>query len=1561
MRSTIPHLAIVFILCILSHKFAFGQNAQSMPGFRTSIQTAQRGIPSAVFEWEPDQLIVRTEGTYNLIGKSPIPFTGLAVGWRTSDSITKPEDFQIEIRTRGTTKNWGVLKTHGETAPSETPSDLYWSHLYETSDGSAHMDYEVRIKAPSHLALRFVRISVSDASTGLKVDRFLGKPAAQMRAEPASTFSQPTIILRGDWWGSLPANEINSPRWAPVAITISHAVIHHTVHANNPVNPAQNVRQIWDHHANNNGWGDIGYNFLVDHLGNIYQGRYNPSLSVTDVRAAHAGGGGGGANAVSFGVALIGQFHPPLLNPPAGTPDSRALHSAENLIAWRFGQRNLDPLSTSNIITYWGTQSLSRITGHRDIGVLGGPTDCPGDNLYNQLATIRTNVKNLLNPTVDITYQTSPPGLQILVDGFVHTTPKTFQWEVGLFHVVTASSPQSGTNGTKYVFSSWNNGQPQTHTIQTPSSNSTYTANYATQYYLTMIAGSGGTVSPASGWCNSGSPVPISATPNSDFSFTDWTGIGTVSYSGPNSSATVMMNGPITETANFTSTLPSCYNLTTIANPSGSGTISILTTQDCQGGYVSGTPINLTAIPGSGYTFNGWAGSGGLFSDATSPTTTFTITGNAIVTAYFIIPSNADFWQPTGSGPSDVYSFVANSQNHIFAATSSNGVFRSLDHGGSWVQINTGLTNTQISSLAINSSGDVFAGTGGDGTFRLTNNGSSWTPVGWPNYIRSLAINSLNHIFAGIDDASILRSTNNGISWDPYGIPFASAPVISLAVNSGGDIFAGTGGDGIFISTDNGVSWSPVNSGLTHKHVRSLAINSDGHIFAGTDDGGVFRSEDNGKNWVPVNNGLTGPNYTVLALAINSEDDIFAGTYFDVFRSKNNGANWISINSGLTNPNNRSLIVDLNGYVFAGSNGGGVFRSVQSTNPCYTLTTGVNTIGWGTVTVMTSTNCSGNFTSGTAINLTATPNSGFTFSGWTGYGGTFAVPSAPITTFTISGHAVVTASFKKTSPTPAWVARYNGPANSADEANALVLDGAGNVYVTGHSLGASSNRDFMTLKYNTAGVRQWGARHSAPVNNLDEAKDIAVDASGNVYVAGFSYGANGNQDYFTIKYNSAGARQWTARYNGPGNGDDKINALAADGAGNVFVTGHSLGANGNPDYATIKYSGAGVLQWVARYNAPANKHDEAKSIVVDGAGNVYVTGNSYGANANHDYFTVKYGSAGAQQWAARYNGPGNGDDKANILTIDGAGSVYVTGHSLGSNGSQDYATIKYNSAGVRQWVARYDAPANSTDEARGIAVDASGNVYVSGYSLGANGNHDFFTVQYNSAGIQQWAARYDGPGHGDDISNALTVDGAGNVYVTGHSLGTNGGVDYATIKYNSSGVRQWVTRYNAPANNFDEARDIALDASGNIFVAGYSLAANGHADFITIKYSASDANANNAQIAEVESEMLEEYETGEQPALEKSIAAPANFVLLQNYPNPFNPTTTIRFDLPIANKVRVAIYSVNGKLVRELMAGDLPAGYHELTFDAGDLACGIYFYRLEAGDFSTTRKMILAK
>src|SRR5262245_28406238 len=139
-------------------------------------------------------------------------------------------------------------------------------------------------------------------------------------------------------------------------------------------------------------------------------------------------------------------------------------------------------------------------------------------------------------------------------------------------------------------------------------------------------------------------------------------------------------------------------------------------------------------------------------------------------------------------------------------------------------------------------------------------------------------------------------------------------------------------------------------------------------------------------------------------------------------------------------------------------------------------------------------------------------------------------------------------------------------------------------------------------------------------------------------------------------------------------------AIATDGQGTVFVAGNnSFGPTGY-DYSTVAYDATtGAQLWAARYNGPANSDDYAFAIALDGLGRVFVTGGSWGGASSFDYATVAYdATTGAQLWAARYNGPGNGRDSASGITADGLGAVYVTGQSFGGTGSFEYATVAYD-------------------------------------------------------------------------------------------------------------------------------------------------------------------------------------------------------------------------------------------------------------------------------------------
>ena len=128
----------------------------------------------------------------------------------------------------------------------------------------------------------------------------------------------------------------------------------------------------------------------------------------------------------------------------------------------------------------------------------------------------------------------------------------------------------------------------------------------------------------------------------------------------------------------------------------------------------------------------------------------------------------------------------------------------------------------------------------------------------------------------------------------------------------------------------------------------------------------------------------------------------------------------------------------------------------------------------------------------------------------------------------------------------------------------------------------------------------------------------------------------------------------------------------------------------------------------------------------------------------------------------------------------------MTGAGGGSAFGQDYTTIKYNSAGQEQWVASYDGPGDADDYATAIVTDGSGNAYVTGASVGIGTGYDYTTVKYDTTGQEQWAARYNGPANFDDQTNAIAIDDSGNVYVTGLVTDQDTDFDYATIKYMQS-------------------------------------------------------------------------------------------------------------------------------------------------------------------------------
>jgi uncharacterized delta-60 repeat protein len=524
-----------------------------------------------------------------------------------------------------------------------------------------------------------------------------------------------------------------------------------------------------------------------------------------------------------------------------------------------------------------------------------------------------------------------------------------------------------------------------------------------------------------------------------------------------------------------------------------------------------------------------------------------------------------------------------------------------------------------------------------------------------------------------------------------------------------------------------------------------------------------------------------------------------------------------------------------------------------------------------------------------------------------------------------------------------WVTKINGTSNSDDKAYAIVTDSLGNIYVAGYTTNASSGIDMLIAKFNSEGVQQWRVTPNGPGNSEDKAYGIVVDRALNVYAAGYSTGIGSNHDFTTTKISPTGVLLWFQRYNAPGNGDDEAKALKLDDSSNVYVTGTITIAN--LDIYTIKYNTNGVYQWGQVYPGPGNDEDKAYGIVVDGDRNIYVTGSSTGFNTGIDYVLLKYSLNGVSQWTKRYSSPGIETDKAYAIVIDRFNNPIITGESYDSLHQTDFLTIKYNSAGDTLWSSRTGS-GEFEDKAYAIYVDSVGAIYVTGSSKidTSAGSEDVLTIKYDAEGDTVWTTRYDGAAHLGDIPTCIIQNKTTkNVFVAGYNKVDSSlhiTDDVLVLRYNGeTGQQMQVTNYHGNAGLDDRAYGIVLDRIGNVFTTGYVTNLLTGPDIFIAKYPGGDLIGIQTISTEV----------------------PQSFTLYQNYPNPFNPSTKIKFDVKRQSVVSIIVYDAAGKEVSILVNDKFQPGSYELDCNFTRLASGVYFYRLTVDGITDVKKMILLK
>ncbi|SCY90360.1 DUF7948 domain-containing protein [Flavobacterium caeni] len=420
-------------------------------------------------------------------------------------------------------------------------------------------------------------------------------------------------------------------------------------------------------------------------------------------------------------------------------------------------------------------------------------------------------------------------------------------------------------------------------------------------------------------------------------------------------------------------------------------------------------------------------------------------------------------------------------------------------------------------------------------------------------------------------------------------------------------------------------------------------------------------------------------------------------------------------------------------------------------------------------------------------------------------------------------------------PVVGWATYYGGL--GTEVGTSVVVDASNNIYLSGYTNSdtniafggyqnslASGNYDAFLAKFNASGTLLWATYYGG--TGTDKGNAVALDPSGNVYMAGMTssgtgiasagaqQGSNaGLDDAFLVKFDPDGNRLWATYFGGEY--FDEGYSCAVDNAGNVYMSGfawsstgittagaHQQATGGATDAFLVKYDSNGVRQWSTYYGGELW---ETGYCATDPNGNVYLAGFTSstvniatpGAHQTvigwgDDGYLVKFNSDGVRQWGTYYGG--SNYDWAYFIDTDSQGNIYLDGHTGSPEaistpgsfqpviaGNYDAYLAKFDPDGTRIWGTYYGGL--EQERSTGCVIDSNDNIFLIGYansstgisSPGAyqqtyGGNQDAFAAKFNSDGERIWGT-YIG-GDGAEMGNFCTIDAAGNVYFTGYTGST---------------------------------------------------------------------------------------------------------------------------------------------------------------------------------------------
>jgi hypothetical protein len=511
----------------------------------------------------------------------------------------------------------------------------------------------------------------------------------------------------------------------------------------------------------------------------------------------------------------------------------------------------------------------------------------------------------------------------------------------------------------------------------------------------------------------------------------------------------------------------------------------------------------------------------------------------------------------------------------------------------------------------------------------------------------------------------------------------------------------------------------------------------------------------------------------------------------------------------------------------------------------------------------------------------------------------------------------------------AWVRTFG---NTQAYGKNIAVDATGNVYVNGYMQNTYASA---MVAYDSSGNTLWSRSFDGFHAYDSHGLDMGLNDLGDLYLAGPTFFDN-LSSINLIRCSTQGDSIWARTYDGPINHSATPWALATDSVGNVYVAGNSDG----PSWATLKYNRDGDMLWANIYTGyPDLTLEDVQKIELDGEGNIIVLGVTRNRfdELVHNATTIKYNGDGVPQWTATYDSVSYFNYGALDLAVDAVdheGNILVSALSQRSDEAfLKPVIIKYYPDGDTAWIRTYVEADNLEGLDYFIAVDSVGSAYLTGPTYVVDSlNYDFLVVKYTPDGNISWAGTYDS-GY-DDLPTDIAVGHSGAIYIGG--ICDRGGNDYHIniVKYTANGDRAWVTGYNSANALGDWIRDMTLDEQENIYIAGQS---NGH--LITIKFVQTETGV----------------EDNESPNL------PENDLLLAAYPNPFNARTIIRYELTAPSNVALTVFDLLGNKIETLVNGYQDAGRYKVDWDASDFPSGIYFYHLSAGEYSSAKKVLLIK